>query len=217
MEKYISSLENHKLNDAEIRLHNDVYKNWVVEENDMMGAEIRVAHHTKENCSRVSAYSLNDILDRNQALKTIGFFTTGDLSRTYDYTWVAISSGAVIKNNVLFSLKEGNKSRKMVEEILAKNCNALALGQRSTDCFLLKMLISGTMAGTIKSKVSNTNLPYSKVLLNDIFDICLKSWFGRHKSNNAMVIGTLNEEPTFDKLLHEDFIIDLFEVGLLID
>ena len=30
-----------------------------------------------------------------------------------------------------------------------------------------------------------------------------------------MISGTLNEEPTFDKLHHESFVVDTFEVGLL--
>ena len=63
-ETYILSLEKQNLTDAEIRLRNDVHENWVVEEDDMMGAEIRITNCIIENCPRVSAYLLNDMFDR---------------------------------------------------------------------------------------------------------------------------------------------------------
>ena len=70
------------------------------------------------------------------------------------------------------------------------------------------------MAGIIVSK-TRTERSYSTTFLSFLFQDCIKIWFSRFKSNNAMVAGTQNEELVFDKLKTEDFFIDLFDVGLL--
>ena len=77
------------------------------------------------------------------------------------------------------------------------------LVQKCAGWFLLKMLGSGTMASKIFSKSGSENEPYFHGLLLKIFEKCMKSWFKRHKSNNAMKIGALNEDPTVAKLRNE--------------
>lgn len=56
--------------------------------------------------------------------------------------------------------------------------------------------------------------PYSALFLNIMSNICTHSWFSRHKSNDAMIAGTLNEEPSSYKVHHELFILEILEVGL---
>ena len=76
-------------------------------------------------------------------------------------------------------------------------------------------MITGTMAGkiytTLDSSVDNISDDFKKGL----FSKCMDSWFKRFKSIDAMKDGTLNEEPTFEKLANETFIVDDFEVGSL--
>ena len=42
-----------------------------------------------------------------------------------------------------------------------------------------------------------------------MLNLYIQSWFSRHKSNDAMIPETLNEEPTFDKIHHESFVVNL--------
>ena len=117
----------------------------------------------------------------------------------------------------MFSPKKGCELRLELEELLEKRCNMLTLSQRCADWFLLKMIITGTMAGKIISQVKNQKPPYSHDFIHTLFQQCLDSWFSRHKSSSAMKAGTLNEEPTIEKLRHERFIMRIFECGLIVD
>ena len=117
----------------------------------------------------------------------------------------------------MFSPKKGCELCLELEELLEKRCNMLTLSQRCADWFLLKMIITGTMAGKIISQVKNQKPPYSHEFIHTLFQQCLDSWFSRHKSSSAMKAGTLNEEPTIEKLCHERFIMRIFECGLIVD
>ena len=94
-------------------------------------------------------------------------------------------------------------------------CNVLTLGQRCAYWFLMKILISETMAGIITSKAKKEPHPYSPFFLNSMLNMCSQNWFSQHKSNDMMIADTLNEDPNFDKLHHEFFILDLLELVLL--
>ena len=81
----------------------------------------------------------------------------------------------------------------------------------------MKILISGTMVDFIASKTKKEFQPYSPFFLNHMLNSSTQSWLSQNKSNDAIISGTLNEEPTFNKLHHESFVVDIFEVGLLKD
>ena len=111
-----------------------------------------------------------------------------------------------------------NDNRMRVEDALLINCHPLTLGQRCADWFLLKVLISGTLAGKIISVVNREGadtIVGSVEKKRDIIQICFGSWFKRHNSNADMTTGTENEEPTIQKLRKEKFMRCLFDVGLL--
>ena len=111
-----------------------------------------------------------------------------------------------------------NDNQMRVEDALLFNYHPLTLGQRSGDWFLLKLLISGTLAGRIISVVNREGVDTivgSAEKKRDIIQICFGSWFKRHNSNADMTTGTENEEPTIQKLRKEKFMRCLFDVGLL--
>ena len=79
----------------------------------------------------------------------------------------------------------------------------------------MKMMVTGTMAGKIYTILHNSNDHDSYDFKKRLFSKCMDSWFKWFKSNDATKDGTLNEEPTFEKLEKENYIVDAFEVGLL--
>ena len=98
-------------------------------------------------------------------------------------------------------------------------CNPLTLGQKCADWFLMKCLIRGTIAGKIVAELDKIPIDHSFVddheLMRSIQRRCMESWFKRHKASLAAVLGTENEEPTFDALKGEECVRHLYEVGLL--
>ncbi len=48
-----------------------------------------------------------------------------------------------------------------------------------------------------------------------MLDKCIDSWFGRHSSSDVMRQGTKNEDFVLQRLSHEKWISDVFEVGML--
>ena len=48
-----------------------------------------------------------------------------------------------------------------------------------------------------------------------MLDKCIDSWFGRHSSSDVMRPGTKNEDCVLQRLSHEKWISDVFEVGKL--
>lgn len=67
------------------------------------------------------------------------------------------------------------------------SCNALIVGHRYVDWVLLKILVSGTMAGLVYNIATQETKPYSNNILGSIFHDCIKSWFGRFKSNYGVM------------------------------
>ena len=91
----------------------------------------------------------------------------------------------------------------MVEDKVKDNCHVLTLSHKCADWCLLKMLISGKMAGKILNKAISESITYSMDLLLVSCNECLVGRFNQYESNNAIKIGTLNKEPTVDKMRNE--------------
>ena len=69
------------------------------------------------------------------------------------------------------------------------------------------------MAGKLVSKARKIEHEFLSELLHQY----LKRWYWRFKSSIVMKDGTNNEDPAFEKLRKEDFVKELYEVGLLRD
>ena len=181
----------------------------------MCGNEVRIAKRTKKGCKDIFTTSVANSFDRKTSVKHIRFFSTMPEKEENRYTFVAVFGNKMVHKGFIYSSMQGGPNRVRIEEVLQKSCNVLTKGQRCADWFLMKMMITGTMASkiytTLDSSVDNISDDFKKGL----FSKCMDSWFKRFKSNDAMKDGTLNEEPTFEKLANETFIVDAFEVGLL--
>ena len=63
------------------------------------------------------------------------------------YTFVAVFGNKIVNEGFLYSSVQGEPNRIRIEEALQKSCNVLTKGQRCADWFLMKMMVTGTMAG----------------------------------------------------------------------
>ena len=118
----------------------------------------------------------------------------------------------------LFSSLGDDANRSIVEGQLNESFYPLTLEQRCADWFLMKVLISGTMAGLISREVDKLEenvLTMEDKFLRELFVKCMDSWFKHHNSSDARTIGTENEEPTFNRLFDEHSMKYIYEVGLL--
>ena len=140
-------------------------------------------------------------------------FSTGDNEEEHNYRCITVPRIGCVEGNTLLADIRVNDNQMHVEDALLINCHPLTLGQRCADRFLLKVLISGTLAGKIISVVNREGadtIVGSVEKKRDIIQICFGSWFKRHNSNADMTTGTENEEPTIQKSrkgkIHEVFV-----------
>ena len=90
-----------------------------------------------------------------------------------------------------------------LENTLREICQPLTLSQKITDWFLMKVLVTGTVAGLVTNAVKNVDIDdwvEDDERRMDMLRKCMDSWFNRHQSSSAMKIGTDNELPTFEAL-----------------
>ena len=73
------------------------------------------------------------------------------------------------------------------------------------------------MAGTVSNHTKDLKGSYTMTILLEYFHQCLKSWYIKYKSNETMKDGTNNEDPTFDKLKYEIFVVYVFDAVMLRD
>ena len=140
------------------------------------------------------------------------------MEEEYKYTWVAVPRQGEVDESTLFGGVGDDEVRYNIEDALQSKCNPLTLGQKCADWFLLKVLISGTVAGMIVSEIERVTancLLGNDDLMRNTMKRCMDSWFKRHKSSSAMTMGVENEQPTFEALRNEPFVSSLYEVGLL--
>jgi hypothetical protein len=175
---------------SEINQRKDLCKAFMLDENSMLGAEVRIAKRSVRG-KEVFAVAVRDIFDRNAACKDIKFFVTTITKPrvTAPYTFVAVPKTGRLCPNILFSdTRDVSDKRKMVEQLLLTNCVPLTIGQRCADWFLLRgQLLSGTIAGKLTKNVDPDGPPPSEELLSRAMDDCLDSWYKRHRSTDAMV------------------------------
>ena len=97
--------------------------------------------------------------------RIIRFFSTEEHNSDHFYTWIAIPILVTVKRNFLFYSNTGSEERLFLESHLRKRCHPLKIGQRCADWFLLKMLVSGTMAGKLVEKIQDEDIPYTHLFL----------------------------------------------------
>ena len=219
MEKYISNRLSYGENKEEVMKKVDLFKGWVGDADEMTGSKIRIAWKQLNDGSYVYAYAMNELFDPTTEDKLLRFFSTGgDNHEEHNYCWVAIPNVGCIDCYTLFGNVGDDEKRKRIEELLLESCHPLTLGQRCADWFLMKILISGTLAGKMCAKIDRVGMDEieaSDEIKREILDVCYASWFKHHHSSSNMTAGTNNEEPTLQKLSSEDFIDCLYDVGLL--
>ena len=196
-----------------------LFDHWLCDMDDMFGSRIRTAKKTLGNGKTVFAYAINELFDPSVDEKVIRFFRTENIPDEYINTWVAVPREGEVDEMSLFGGVGVDGIRDQIENHLLSYCNPLSIGQKCADWFLMKCLISGTIAGKIVAELDK--VPIDEDVLNDdevmrsILRKCMESWFKRHKASSAMAMGTENEEPTFEALKREDCVSHLYEVGLL--
>ena len=153
-------------------------------------------------------------------------------------TWVAVPSTAETagSDRLLFKnrssegrIQRGTGSlddaRSKIEGYVLANCAVLTVGQRCADWFVMRQFrITGTIAAKVllsdsgiremvglSDRDDDVNLIEPKALLCDL----MSSWFSSARSTESMMRGTINEPAVMEALTSKDFVIAVFEVGML--
>ena len=196
-----------------------LYESWICDADEMYGSRIRTAKKDLGNGKTVYAYAINELFDPSTEEKLLRFFRTEAVEEENIHTFVAVPRDGEVDELTLFGGVGDSEHRLNVEDKIQTYCHPLTLGQKCADWFLMKCLISGTIAGKIVAEVERFPDGHAFVddeeLMRSTLRKCMESWFKRHKASTAMTMGTENEEPTFEALRHEPCVTHLFEVGLL--
>ena len=195
-----------------------LYQSWIGDANEMCGSRIQIAKRDLDNGKTVFEYAVNEIFDPSTDEKLLRFFRTEDIEEEFSYSWVAVPRDGAVDECTLFAAVGDDEHRLNMEDYVRTYCHPLTMGQKCADWFLMKTLISGTVAGKIYAEVERVTdemLIANDELMHNLLKKCMESWFKRHKSSSAMTMGTENEEPTFDALKEEPCVRYLYEVGLL--
>jgi hypothetical protein len=187
-EKYIEQCKAKKDPDLERKI--ELFKDFVLDGSELGGAQ--VAYATKEvkldNGSKLKVYaiSIRDVFDKKVAVKNLRFFNTaGGVNDETADLWIALKKDKFsINQNYLFSDKNASANRLFVESTLTNSCQPLTITQRTGDWFLGRRF---RLTGTAGSSLSGTGINFD----NDdwkspLMDKCIETWFGRHKSTDAM-------------------------------
>ena len=73
-----------------------------------------------------------------------------------------------------------------IEDKLFENCVLLTISHRNADWFNIKMLISGIMYRKLSNQKNDFDGPYTATTLLVYLHRCLKSWYIRFKSDEAI-------------------------------
>ena len=186
-----------------------------------MGSMIMVARReftseTGRKCY-VYAFAVHEVHDPKTPSRWLRFFASGNSPNLTKHVFVAVKKHSGLSSNTLFSLATTpNAKRERIEEELKQSCGPLSIDQR-TGCWFKgkEMRISGTMSGKIVSCTSS----FEELELDETLEIllgqCVKSWFGRHKGSGAMKQGSLNEVPAMEQVESFEWVLELYEVGIL--
>ena len=217
--------------DAMVALFKEI-EPFLLDGTELGGAQVTYAKKAMEigpdisqdgNASRISkvdvhAYGIRDIHDKKKAVKDMRFFSTGGRDNETACVWVAMEKNkANIHKNVLFSNTKASSARAFVKTELLLNCRSLTVKDKTADWFVLRRFrMMGTMGAMLSSRVLHEENDIKRdTELAAIMDNCIKQWFGRHKSTEAMKQGSANEPMILQRLQTFDWIEAVFEVGML--
>jgi hypothetical protein len=75
-----------------------------------------------------------------------------------------------------------------------------------------KFCLTGTIGASLASESHDIDDDCWK---SPLFNKCIDSWFGRHKSTDEMQQGSANKQFLFQCIKTNDWVNDIFEVGML--
>ena len=210
--------KNPKPSKEQVEEQMDIFKNWVFDEEDYLGADTRTAFKTLPNGTRIYASVAREIFDKKAELKTLRFFYSGPPGHvvgSFGSKWIAIKKTEAVPSNTLFHGEKRSDRQVSVENLLSLHCSPLTCGQRCADWFLMRSFrVTGTMAASVSRTDNDLSAPTDEEN-RALMVKCVKSWYGRFKGTSAMHEGTMNEEPTADAFSLEPMVVDFYEIGLL--
>ena len=211
VDKYLKIWRESGLSEAAIKAKIDVFRAWIYHHQPYIGSDSRVACKQLVN-NPVYATVLRDVFDRKADCKELRMFSVGNQFTNSHNKWIAYKSKNSRPESLLFSKKDEDGKWSSVEQFLKKNCYPLTTVQRTADWFLMK---SFRITGTMASVISHNKLPVSAAYLSATLDSCINSWFGRHRSNENMQIGTDNEDITAKRFQTKPYVVSFHNCGLL--
>lgn len=202
------------------------FEPFVLKDTEYLGPKVSVAVKdfvTEGGTTKLMATAVRDVFNKKEATKDLRFFSTGPVEERLPRVWIFIKKTMTLPSNTLFSNEFETEEKNAAEFRLLQHCQPITQCQRTADWFNQKAFrLTGTMASVVVNKDtgadddsdSNESIGDNEVkviLLNK----CLKSWFGKHVSTEAMRTGSANEVPTAARLAARPFIKEFYEVGLL--
>jgi hypothetical protein len=175
----------------------------------LMGPQVSIAQHNDDNL--LYAVAVRDIFDKKIAQKLLRFFLYGfhDMDFFTGYWIVVPKKNDKMLLNRLFCEHEREPETLRVEEALQQHCTPLTHAQRTAEWFTLRQFhISATMAARVLNRGEDITSAH-------VLEMLSKSWFSRVRSTPDMVAGTKNEPAILSALLQHEYVVNLFECGLL--
>lgn len=198
----------------------ELVKDFVLDENKLAGPQVCVAKRylevqVSDKVTKTTLYAttIQDCHDKKAIVKDLRFFNTGYTSFDNVHVWVGTEKNISIKNNFLFSSVKGNAGRVNIENTLVNYCRPLTVSQRTGDWFLMrKFRITGTVSLSLPTLAQLSTDAEKHPLLDKFND----SHHNReHKSTDNMKQGTNNEAPLMERLGTQDWVHEVYEVGML--
>ena len=124
-----------------------------MDDNGMFGSRIRVIKNPFDDGPTVYTFAIDELFDLSTDKKFLRFFSTGDKEEDRNHTWVATSKKEKVDEQTLFGNVGDNADRLNIEDTLMLYCHPLSLGQTCADWYLIRFLISRTIAGWIISDI----------------------------------------------------------------
>ena len=161
------------------------------------------------------------------------FSVTSQTGRKLD-TWVAVPRNSSSVSH-LFSQRhddarifvpssESSDVKERVESLIWRTCDALTIGQRCADWFILRQFrVSGTNASNILSTSNDVRhclgmeneTRDTYILPSVLFDTLVSAWFNSMCLAEPMKRGTANESAVLKAISKKKFVAGLFECGML--
>ena len=195
-----------------------LFNEFVLDGNDLCGPQIWVAKSqikVGDNDRQIPMYgtAIRYVHDKKVVRKDLRFFSTCPDSYDTSKYWIATDKALVVHGGFLFSSIRTTNERETVQATLLQSCYPLTIAQRTGDWFLMrKFRITGTISSSLPN-VEDLESDESKRKLLEQFN---DSHHNRqHRSTKFMQQGSMNEEPLLEKLEAEEWVHQVFEVGML--